>query len=308
MILYFLEKNMPISYKQLQNDRQYCATTGLTKMDFEELHGVFAPLYQPKKKSPFTQKKSVFNDPREALFFILYYLKTYPTQDVMAFQFGISNFNVSTYIAHIMPYLKAALAAKKALVNRMFKDQEAFDFAFEGVANLFIDGTELPIERAKDDEEQRKTFSGKKKFHTMIILLISDKFRRIFYLGKLYLGANVDFALFKLELANFNYKQIAVWVDLGFVGIEKFAPNAKINIPHKRKKNHGLTDAQKHENYEQSRIRVWAEHAIGGFKRYYILRNENRMKDPANNKFLDGAIELCAALWNFRRGFTVNVA
>ncbi len=128
------------------------------------------------------------------------------------------------------------------------------------------------------------------------------------YLGKLYLGATVDFAIFKKELKNFNYQQLKVWVDLGFVGIKKNVENAQVQIGHKRKKNTDLTDEQKLENQALAKVRIVVEHAIGGLKRYYILRNENRMKKPEENQKLDMAVELCGALWNFKRGFTTKYA
>lgn len=128
------------------------------------------------------------------------------------------------------------------------------------------------------------------------------------YLGKLYLGATVDFAIFKKELKNFNYQQLKVWVDLGFVGIKKNVENAQVQIGHKRKKNTELTQQQKDENQALAKVRIVVEHAIGGLKRYYILRNENRMKKPEENLKLDTVVEICGALWNFKRGFTTKCA
>jgi hypothetical protein len=128
------------------------------------------------------------------------------------------------------------------------------------------------------------------------------------YIGNLYLGATVDFAMLKKELKNFNYQQLKVWVDLGFIGIKKNVANAQIQIGHKRKKNTALTEEQKLENQAISKISIVVAHAIGGLKRYYILRNENRMKKPEENSKLDTAVEICAALWNFKRGFTTKCA
>jgi uncharacterized protein (DUF2344 family) len=139
-------------------------------------------------------------------------------------------------------------------------------------------------------------------------LVICDKNARILYLGKLYLGATVDFAIFKKELKIFNYQQIKVWVDLGFVGIKKNVENAQVQIGHKRKKNTELTDEQKLENQALAKVRIVVEHAIGGLKRYYILRYENRMKKPDENQKLDTVVEICGALWNFKRGFTTKCA
>ncbi len=49
------------------------------------------------------------------------------------------------------------------LVRRVFENQEAFEKAFQGVSDLFIDGSEIGIERSGDQKIQQADFSGKKK-------------------------------------------------------------------------------------------------------------------------------------------------
>lgn len=54
------------------------------------------------------------------------------------------------------------MKAKQAWVSRIFESQEAFDLAFKEVKDIFVDGTEIPIERAVNQDIQRSNFSGKK--------------------------------------------------------------------------------------------------------------------------------------------------
>lgn len=149
-------------YQNLRTDRQYSAATGLNKEKFEQLAQAFDKHYKPKNNLLLSSEKPHFHQSREALFFILFYLKNYSTLQVLGLQFGISDFTVSTYIDHILPFLKCALKAESALTHRIFKDQESFDKAFEGITDIFIDGTEIPIERSDNELFQRKSFSGKK--------------------------------------------------------------------------------------------------------------------------------------------------
>lgn len=149
-------------YENLKNDRQYSASTGLNKDKFNELFTAFATHYKPRNNNAATGQAPLFTDSREALFFILFYLKTYPTLQVLGLQFNMSDFAASTYIKHILPFLKLALATKSALSHRIFKDEEQFEKAFEGVADIMIDCTEIPIERADNETLQKKAFSGKK--------------------------------------------------------------------------------------------------------------------------------------------------
>jgi hypothetical protein len=107
--------------------------------------------------------------------------------------------------------------------------------------------------------------------------------------------------VFRQELAGSDHSGLRVWVDLGFVGVDKLLHGADVQLGHRRTKQKKLTDAEKHENYEISRVRIKVEHCIGGMKRYYILRHENRMKKPHENLLFDNCVEMCAGLWNFRK-------
>lgn len=111
-----------------------------------------------------TKEEAYLTNASEALFFILFYLKTYPTWQILGLQFGFSDTTAGNFVAYILPFLKASLAEKEALSSRIFESQSDFEKAFEGVKDIFIDGTEIPIERAENDKKQKSTFSGKKNF------------------------------------------------------------------------------------------------------------------------------------------------
>lgn len=149
-------------FENVQKDSQYSATTGLNLAQFDELHKVFSTYYKPKNNHIFTGKQPHFFHSRDALFFVLYWLKTSPTFEVLGVNFGISNYSAHTYVSYILPFLKHTLSVEKMLASRVFPDEETFKKTFENVSDIFIDATEIPIERSKDNETQRKGFSGKK--------------------------------------------------------------------------------------------------------------------------------------------------
>jgi hypothetical protein len=64
-------------YENLRNERQYKALTGLSIEKFNELYELFHKYYVPKAGVPEAGKPAYFQNPREALFFILVYYKTY---------------------------------------------------------------------------------------------------------------------------------------------------------------------------------------------------------------------------------------
>jgi hypothetical protein len=156
---------MATIFENLQKDWQYKASTGLDQKNFERLHEEFKLYYQPKAFNEIAKKAPVLTDSREALFFILFYYKTYPTLEVLGLSFGFSDTAAFVYLDYVKPYLKRALVGQSVLVKRVFDNQQAFDEAFTGVKDLFIDGSEMVIQRAQDPQKQQADFSGKKNAH-----------------------------------------------------------------------------------------------------------------------------------------------
>ena len=65
------------------------------------------------------------------------------------------------------------------LPERKISTLEELLEVFPDVRDLFIDGTERPIQRPKDNEKQKENYSGKKKMHTRKNIIISDKKKRM---------------------------------------------------------------------------------------------------------------------------------
>lgn len=152
-------------YHNAKNDRQYQAATGLDQEQFDRLFRHFESFYTPKSSSPIGGMNApVLTDKREALFFILHYLKAYPTLHNMAIYFGMSDYSVSSYLELLKPCLKAAIQVQNPENRDIFRSQETFDKHFAGVEDMVIDVTEIPIERAVNQEVQRRRYSGKKNF------------------------------------------------------------------------------------------------------------------------------------------------
>jgi hypothetical protein len=152
-------------YQNAKKERQYKAATGLSLAEFDALYLLFTPFYEPKQTSSYLPSLPILlTDKREALFFILHYLKAYPTLQNMGLYFGMSDASVSNCLARLKPCLKAALAQQNVLVHRLFANQQAFEAAFAGEKDLFIDVTEIPIERAVNHDIQKDYYSGKKSF------------------------------------------------------------------------------------------------------------------------------------------------
>ncbi len=94
-------------YKNITTNKQYKASTGFSKEEFMSLFLIFEKLYFPKKKNIYKGvPKPALTNKREALFFILHYLKAYPTLVNMGIYFGFSESTASIYIELLKPILK----------------------------------------------------------------------------------------------------------------------------------------------------------------------------------------------------------
>jgi len=96
------------------------------------------------------------------LFFVLYYLKTYPTFDVLGFHFGFSSGHAHNHLEALLPVLLRSLSDLGVLPLRSPGTPEEFAQLVERYGDIAIDGLECPCVRPQDEELQKARFSGKK--------------------------------------------------------------------------------------------------------------------------------------------------
>jgi hypothetical protein len=115
---------------------------------------------KPRGKRKYSDyKNSPLPTIEEKLFFILHYLKTNNLQAVQGALFGISQPKANVWIHCLQAVLNKTLAQLGELPVRQMAEMT---FA-EGEENLYFhDGTERPIPRPGDPQQQRHYYSGKK--------------------------------------------------------------------------------------------------------------------------------------------------
>lgn len=150
---------------------EFLALTGYTRQEFDALLPHFRRCYdewmkthrldgKPRGKRAYsTYRNSPLPTMEDKLFFILHYLKTNNLQSVQGAMFGISQPKANVWIHCLQPILNQTLAALGELPARQMA---ALDLAAGEEAIYFHDGTERPIPRPVDAEQQRLHFSGKK--------------------------------------------------------------------------------------------------------------------------------------------------
>lgn len=189
--------------------------------------------------------------------------------------------------------------------RRKFENVEDFESHVKEANELIFDGTENLTERPQDNDKQRYKYSGKKKTHTDVAMVLSDKKTRIYYVSEYYDGKHNDMGVFKNEFDPHQgwFANFKVLFDLGFIGVEKLYEFKELIIGEKKarkSKNNPkpeLSEQQKIKNRRVSRERIFVEHAIGKMKRYRILKNRCRLKCmEVKNRILG----IAAALWNYQ--------
>ena len=142
------------------------ATIGLTLKQFDELLGDYDSAYEKamdadRSKRGCERKKGAGEKPRLAstrlkLFFVLIYLKCYPTYDVLGILFDLDNGNCCDWIKPLLPILETTLGKKQVLPARKIRSVEEFLPLFPHEKDLLIDGTERRTQRSSNGKTQRK--------------------------------------------------------------------------------------------------------------------------------------------------------
>lgn len=261
------------------------ALTSLEAGEFERLLGAVEAIWQAqrgerthagqaRRRRAGAGQKGALKTGRQKLFFVLFYFKCYPLQEVMGVLFGLSQGQVSHWVGALTPLVNAALGRELLLPARKPTDLARLlaEVPELGVP-LTIDGTERPIRRPKDKGDQKQDYSGKKKAHRKKNLLLSSSEKRVVYLGPTSPGSVHDKKL--ADESGLTYPANTLLLkDSGFQGYEP-AGTATLQ-PKKKPRGRELHPVQKTINAVISKVRVGVEHAIGGVKRCRIVADTFR--------------------------------
>ncbi|MCP4345691.1 MAG: transposase family protein [Desulfobacterales bacterium] len=165
----------------IRDDRQFKALTGVSREQFEKLGKFFAGVYEEMLQKAYEEavgrgerkrkrgggRKGRLPTVEEKLFFVLYYLKVYPTFDVFAGVFGMSRSKACENLHKLMPILHETLRRIGVVPERQFVCVGELRKICAGIDDIIIDVVERAHRRPGDAEKQSSMYSGKKKMHTV---------------------------------------------------------------------------------------------------------------------------------------------
>lgn len=314
---------------------QYQQVFGLNKKQSADLFDFFKSRYLKEIDVKYTERQAIYevypkmtarkkiiSEDQLKWYFhiILYYIRHYPTLEVLGWQLGKFKQDAHELVLKWFMVFIKSLSDSRAVPARdlnQLKEVGAYLLG-EGVLeeedlDLIIDVTERQLNRPFNYDVQKEYYSGKKKCHTIKNTVVSTVCLMVLFLGKTYKGTTHDFQMFKEEFSKDKWSKVAVyqyislWVDLGYIGIKKWCNHFKnIFIPHKKpratKMNPApkLTKVQKKYNTFVSQTRIRGEHAIGSIKISRIVSHKFRGR---KENLEDEVILAATAIHNFKLMF-----
>ena len=287
--------------KLLKRERQLKAVIGMSGKEFKILHEQFDKIYnkiqqkKPRERAIGGERQGVIKNTKSKLLFTLMYVKVYPTYDLAGALFGVVASRPHEWVNEYLPILEEALGRHCVLPARKISSAEEFKRLYPGVQEVILDGAERPIQRPKNNKNQKKAYSGKKKRHTRKNIYLINEEKKILYLSPTKSGKIHDFKqLKKTGIIDGIPEDIDILGDKGFIGINDLS-NHETFVPKKKLKNGSLTQKEKEDNSLISSIRIKVEHAIGGVKRLGVATNIFRGRFGSDDRFTF----ISASLWNF---------
>ena len=167
---------------------------------------------------------------------------------------------------------------------------------------FLIDGTERPINRPQDKDDQKTYDSGKQKAHTVKNNVITVRGGKVLYLSDTHEGKKSDKKIADEEGYCFPPGS-KLLKDSGFQGYE---PEGVTTFqPKKKPRNGELTADEKLLNRAVSSLRVEVEHQIDGIKRCQIVVQKFRNR---KDHYVDDVMETACGLHNFRVSYRQQAA
>lgn len=249
--------------KEEYKDEDFRTIFGVNKITFDEMLKVLEKQYEEDHK--YGGRKDGAS-PIERLEITLKYLRQYMSQRYLAKEYKIAKSCISGIIEW---------TTKTIVKDGDFSLPNRVDNIYDKSEDRIIDVTESKIDRPK--KKQEVYYSGKKKMHTLktqVEIGVDTLFIYSIAFGK---GSMHDFNLFKKSKHDYN-KDTTLFVDLGYVGIDKIHKNTI--IPIKNSKNHKLSKDEKWYNKEVSRVRIAVEHVNAFIKKFKVTstRYKNKRK------------------------------
>lgn len=261
--------------------------TGITLAVFDQLLQQLLPAFaaqrrrrldRPNRQRAFGGGDDFDLEPDDQFLLTIFWLRHYPTQEVLGYLFGVSDSTAKRAIDRCLPLLEAAGRdtmrmpdpgrGRRKDLSTLLKDTP--DVA------VVIDTFEQPVQRPK--KRQKRFYSGKKKRHTLKSQVAVDEETGVIVdVADSVPGPTADIkVLKKSKLLKRLPKGVGGLGDLAYVGIADLHPEGLGATGRRKPRGQPRSLADRRYNKAFSRRRIVVEHGIGRLRRYQALTHTDR--------------------------------
>lgn len=213
----------------------------------------------------------------------LFWLRVYPTYEVMGFFFSLNKTNVEDNLKDVLLTLETLTDfdfERPGSERQKLRSAQAVMEAFPDVC-LVIDAKEQRIQRPKSDKDhdrQRPYYSGKKKAHTLKTQLGVRPDGQIAAVSQSVPGgSHHDLTLLReSKLLDQLEPDEGAMMDKGYDGIQKEHAHLHLYLPFKARRGHPLTPEQKEYNCFLAKHRIVVEHTLAQMNQFQVLKQVYR--------------------------------
>jgi hypothetical protein len=271
--------------------------TGITIAVFDQLLDDLRPAFtadrrrrldRPDRHRAFGGGDDFDLPPDDQFLLTLFWLRHYPTQEVLGYLFGVSDSTAKRAIDRCLPLLEAAGRDTMRLPDPGRGRRKDLSTLLKDTPDVavIIDTFEQPVQRPQ--KRQKRFYSGKKKRHTLKSqVAVDEETGAIVDVADSVPGPTADIkVLKKSKLLKRLPQGVGGLGDLAYVGIADLHPEGLGATGRRKPRGQPRSLADRRYNKAFSRRRIVVEHSIGRLRRYQSLTHTDR---------------------HFRKGHTVRV-
>ena len=224
-------------------------------------------------------------DLRNRVLLLLFYYRTYATQDVAAEVFGAGQATVSRSIDQIAPVARQCIPIPTRIHYRAKRAStlEELEEILPGLRCL-VDASEQQVQRPKRKDMEKSHYSGKAGRHTAKVQYTVNTNGLIVHNTRHSPGRVHDVRVYRMKHPTLpsglpsrdgsdgkkGKTRVRIYVDRGYPGAQKMYEEVEVLAPIRRKPGKKLSALEK-EFKLHSKIRVYVEHAIRRVKTWRIM-------------------------------------
>jgi hypothetical protein len=261
--------------------------TGITVAVFDQLLDDLRPAFTADRRRrlsrPDRQRALGGGDdfdlaPDDQFLLAIFWLRHYPTQEVLGYLFGVSDSTAKRAIDRCLPLLEAAGRDTMRLPDPGRGRRKNLSTLLKDTPDVavVIDTFEQPVQRPK--KRQKRFYSGKKKRHTLKSqVAVDEETGAIVDVAESVPGPTADIkVLKKSKLLKRLPKGVGGLGDLAYVGIAELHPEGLGATGRRKPRGQPRSLADRRYNKAFSRRRIVVEHGIGRLRRYQALTHTDR--------------------------------